>query len=303
MASDPDKVSKIVSRLDLKIHPRDLKSKDFRQLLSTIFSQWLSLSTCIIQTAVDVVPPPSEAQGIRIPKMLYPDLHEPTVVPKNQLEKSLYSCDSRSEANVVALVSKMFAVPDSDLPENKKQALTAEELRARAKALREAKKLAEEQGDAANSASPSVTPAEPTSASPGDTREETAGPGENLLGFARIYSGTIVEGAKVFCVLPKYNHLLGPAHPRNQEHLVTATIERLYTMMGRELVRVPSVCAGNVFAIKGLEGKVWRNATICSPNQSGVGDAPDVDLLKECLVNLGGVSRMVCGILGDLTTY
>ncbi len=223
--------------------------------------------------------------------MLYPDLHEPTVVPKNQLEKSLHSCDSRSEANIVALVSKMFAIPVSDLPENKKQPVTAEELRNRAKALREAKKLAEEQGgDVSNSSRDSPAPLE-IEVPP----EANNGSGETLLGFARIYSGRIVEGSKVFCVLPKYFHSLGPSHPRNQEHLVTVTVEGLYTMMGRELVQVPSVCAGNVFAIKGLEGKVWRNATLCAPNQNGIGDSPEPEQQKDCLINLGGVSRMVSG--------
>lgn len=226
--------------------------------------------------------------------MLYPDLHEPTVVPKNQLEKSLYSCDGRSEANIVALVSKMFSVPDSDLPENKKQALTAEELRNRAKALREAKKVAEEQNAAANAES---TPPAPAESAPNVASEESTEPGETLLGFARIYSGTIAEGSKIFCVLPKYHQSLGPAHPRNQEHLVTATVEGLYTMMGRELVKVSTVRAGNVFAIKGLEGKVWRNATLCAPNQNGVDDSLDSEQIRECLVNLGGVSKMVSGSL------
>lgn len=217
--------------------------------------------------------------------MLYPDLHEPTTVAKNQFERSLYTCDSRNDACVVAFVSKMFAVPNSDLPENQKQPVTAEELRNKAKALREAKKLVEERGNEITSSS--VSPA------PHDPAEENNGSGETLLGFARIYSGTIAEGSKIFCVLPKYNHSLGPMHPRNQEYLVVATVERLYTMMGRSLVHVPSVPAGNVFAIKGLEGKVWRNATLCAPNQGGVDDAPNPDQLKDWLINLGGISRMV----------
>ena len=78
-------MAKIITTLGLKILPRDQKSKDTRQLLSLIFSQWLPLSTCVIQTIVDIVPPPSDAQRIRIPKMLYPDLYEPTVAPKNRL--------------------------------------------------------------------------------------------------------------------------------------------------------------------------------------------------------------------------
>lgn len=41
-------------------------------------------------------------------------------------------------------------------------------------------------------------------------------------------------------------------------------------MMGRELQPVANVRAGNTFAIRGLEGKVWRNATLCSPGEAGV---------------------------------
>ncbi len=39
---NPDKIAKIVATLNLKILPRDLKSKDTRNLLTLIFSQWLS---------------------------------------------------------------------------------------------------------------------------------------------------------------------------------------------------------------------------------------------------------------------
>jgi translation elongation factor EF-G len=120
---NPDKVSKIVTTLNLKIPPRELKSKDTRNLLQLVFSQWLSLSTCIIQTTIDIVPPPSSAQLTRIPKILYPDLLERTIAPKNKLEKDLWSCDDGEEAFVIGYVSKMFVVPVKELPENKKARL------------------------------------------------------------------------------------------------------------------------------------------------------------------------------------
>lgn len=58
--------------------------------------------------------------------------------------------------------------------------------------------------------------------------------------------------------------------------------------MGRELVAVESVSAGNVFAIKGLEGKVWRSATICVP-----GTADDSSQDSDWILNLGGINRQV----------
>ncbi|KAI0916977.1 hypothetical protein AcW1_007709 [Taiwanofungus camphoratus] len=288
-----DKVSKIVTTLNLKIPPRDLKSKDTRQVLSLIFSQWLSLSTCVIQAVVDIVPPPSIAQRTRIPKMLYPDLYESTVDPKNELEKHLYSCDASPDAYVEALVSKMFAVPTKGLPRNKKKPMTAEEMRIRAKAAR----MGRDPQD--NVAEPVSTPTE-AALEQSEVKEDPGEPiehDETLLGFARIYSGTIRTGINIYCLLPKYDNSLGPTHVRNAPHIVTARVEALYVMMGRELVSVDSVQAGNVFAIQGLEGKVWRSATLCAPNEKGTGDSVDVTQPKDCLLNLGGISRYVTPIV------
>ena len=291
--SNPEKVTKIVTSLNLKIPPRDLKSKETKQLLGLIFSQWLSLSSCIIQSVIDVVPPPSTAQRTRIPKMLYPDLYETTIEPKNKLEENLYSCDASPDACVTALVSKMFAVPTEELPENKKKPATAEELRAKARAAREARKAAESGQAAAEVESTPLEVALEKMRVEEPTGEEKAEGGETLLGFARIYSGTIRKGTTIAAILPKYHHQLDPKHPKNERHLVQTEVEALYVMMGRELVPVDCVRAGNVFAIKGLEGKVWRNATLCAPGEDGIGENTDLAGLKDCLVNLGGVARMV----------
>lgn len=280
-----EKVTKIVGALNLKIPLRDLKSKDTRQLLSLIFSQWLSLSTCIIQAVIDIVPAPSIAQSTRIPKMLYPDLYETTIDPKNKLEEDLFASKSGPDACVSAYVSKMFAVSTKDLPENKKKPVTAEDMRNRAREARAARIAREESTDAE---SVDTTPIE-FAVKPQET--ETPTEEEVILGFARLYSGTIRTGVAVYAVLPKYNASLGPEHPHNTRHIVAVTVEGLYVMMGRELVAVDSVSAGNIFAIKGLEGKVWRSATLCAPSEVGIGSMPDVAQSKDCLINLGGVNR------------
>lgn len=315
---NPDKVSKIITTLGLKVPPREQKSKDTRQLLSAIFSQWLPLSTCVIQTIVDIVPPPSAAQRIRIPKMLYPDIYETTIEPKNKLEEVLYSCNDAPDAPIVALISKMFAVPTKELPGKKKKALTADEMRSRAKAAREAHAAAKTQESTPSETSTIALeetlqnveladkPEDADADAEGEAGEET------LLGFARIYSGTIRTGTTILCVLPKYNASLGPTHPRNVAHVVPARVEELYTMMGRELVPVDSVRAGNVFAVRGLEGKVWRSATVCAPSTHGVDEAkPDFEGAKDCLVNMAGVIRYVRralfldkrGLVADHCTY
>ena len=293
-------MSKIVATLNLKIPPRELKSKDTKNLLQLVFSQWLSLSTCVIQTTIDIVPPPSSAQLTRIPKILYPDLLEPTIAPKNKLEKDLWNCDDGEEAFVIGYVSKMFAVPVKELPENKRAAVTAEQMRANAKAARErAAAAALATATEANGESPPSTPAEASNDQGDDVEGKELGEDEDvLLGFARIYSGTIRVGSTVRCVLPKYNNNFLSTHPRNIQHTATTIVEGLYTMMGKDLVRVDSVPAGNVFAIRGLEGKVTRSATICAPSHQGLVGAGVDGGNTEYVMNLGGVLRPVTPVPG-----
>lgn len=279
-----------MSTLNLKIPPRELKTKDTRHLISLIFSQWLSLSTCVIQTVIDIVPAPAIAQASRIPKMLYPDLYEQTIKPKNKLEEDLYSSNWASDACVSAYVSKMFAVPRKDLPENKKR-LTGDDMRSRA---REAKFAAEAFQNLQSSSHSNSGAGRVPEQLPSDEIKDNPEESEILLGFARLYSGTIRIGTIVYCVLPKYKSSLGPVHPQNAKYIVTAPVEGLYVMMGRELMPVDSVQAGNTFAIKGLEGKVGRSATLCAPGEIGTGDGADITTQKDCLINLGGVNRSVC---------
>lgn len=280
-------MAKIVSALNLKLLPRDLRSKDSRQLLSLIFNQWLSLSTCVIQSVIDIVPSPPAAQAVRLPRMLYPNVFDQDIQPKNKLERDLYSSSSGAGAYITAYISKMFAVPRKELPENKVRPLTAEELRMRGKATREAHK--EAVSDNFGSIAIHEAPEDATDAQ--ETLPVTND--ETLLGFARLYSGTIEVGTKIYCVLPKYNVNLSPDHPANINNLVIAEVEGLYVMMGRELQPVASVRAGNTFAIRGLEGKVWRSTTLCSPGEAGIlqDSSPQQD--QECLINLGGTNRMV----------
>ena len=288
-------MTKIVNALSLKIPPRDLKSKDAKHLLQLIFTQWLSLSTCIIQAVIDVVPAPPVAQSTRIPKMLYPELREATLPPKNKLEADLYGSKSESDAYVAAYVSKMFAVPAKDLPENKKRPLRADEIRARGRDARIAK-LQDETNSGTTTPFLSPSPVPPASRdentpSGANTPNREAENGENevILGFARLYSGSIRVGSEVYAVLPKYNAALGPKHRNNEKYLIRAQVEGLYIMMGRELVGVDKVKAGNIFAIKGLAGKVWRSATLCASSEEGVNE----ENMKEWLINLGGVNRGV----------
>ena len=259
-------MTKIIGALNLRILPRDINSKNPRHLLNLIFSQWLPLANSTIQAVIDIVPPPTIAQQTRLPKIVYPDLSEETKEPKNKLERGLWACDSQEDSYVVAYVSKMFAVQKKDMPESKKASTV--------------RKAAPEQEEDANTAT------------------EVVEDDEVLLGFSRLYSGRLRAGSTIAVILPKYDQSRGISSPRNRKFISFIKIKALYTMMGRDLVPISEVVAGNVFAISGFDGFVGRSATICSPSAVGFEENMSPEELDskpeaECIINLGGLGLQV----------
>lgn len=352
--SNPDTVSKIVTSLSVKMHPRDLKTKDHRQLCTMIMSQWLPLATATFQTVVEIIPPPPVSQSIRLPHMLHPSSYQSHSEPTTRVERALYSCDASPEAPIVVYVSKMFAVKSTDLPELRKVEITADEMRERGRierARRERERALELQLDkesliglGADGKGPGEAdipeaeapangavvgarplplstgiplsngiPIPPAPLAPADTPDvkptiidlsgpiikaapkkgETTLESETVLGFARLYSGTLSKDTPLQVLLPKYNDQIPPTHPHNLKHTTQVKVSHLYMMMGRDLIEVDTVPAGNVFAINGLEGKVMRNATMYAPTSQG---SVEGDLLKtqeDGWVNLAGIIMTV----------
>lgn len=246
----------------------------YMKISQCLLFERLNYSLNIVElSVVDQVPSPPVAQRIRIPKMLYPDDYQAHTTANNDLEKALYECDRSDSAPIVAYVSKMFSVPNEMLPENKRQQMSAEEMRAKGRVQRE--KLKGEPATIGSEGSVPVSldeggvfspPPEPeisqqpsgekNSAELVDGNDDIAK--ETLIGFARLYSGTIRVGQKLFVLGPKFD----PAFP--DKYCSEITVRNLYLMMGRELFVLDAVPAGNVFGIGGLEGHVLKNGTISS---------------------------------------
>jgi len=262
-------VEKIIKTLGLRIHPRDLKSKDPKALLTAIFSQWLPLSTAVLVTVIEQIPSPAEAQAARFPALLAAEKIDASGMLT--MQKALTACSSNANDPVIAYVSKMFSIPHSDLPRNEQKARPlAPSMRpaALANGVSQAKPT-----DAALSAENDVgfmEPIDSTSeigqAAKPEIDEESEVPeederereSEHLIGFSRLYSGTIKVGQKLYVYGPKYN----PHSPSKFVH--EFTVSALYLIMGREMISLDQVPAGNVFGIGGLEGCVLKNATISS---------------------------------------
>lgn len=290
---DQEVLNKIITTLNIKILPRDLRSKDSKALLRQIMSQWLPISSSILITVVEQLLPPVEAQKIRIPAILDAVPNSELIDPK--LQDAMLLCDMNGP--VSCYVSKMISVPDDELPKNSKLALSADEKAelgraAREKAMKvaeqarqfsEEKKLSDDVNDLKIvDNNTNIVSIDNSIANDfgdfGDFEEDFETlqddaievPKESLIGFARVYSGTLKVGQELNVLGPKYD----PKNPT--EHITTIVIEDLYLLMGRELLAIDQVPAGNIVGIGGLAGKILKNGSLI--DQSVVG------------VNLAGIS-------------
>lgn len=208
---------------------------------------------------------------------------------------------------VVAYVSKMVAIPESELPENRRRGggtLSAEEARelARRKRAEFARAQAAINGENTNLLSTTEALGS-TSIGEADSQADDSEPAqkddpEHLIGFARLYSGTLTVGDEIYVLSPKFTPARPHAHPKPQKITITA----LYLLMGRSLEPLTSVPAGVVFGVAGLEGHILKSGTLCSQLEGGVnlagvnlGSQPIVRVALEP-VNPGDLEKMIRGL-------
>ncbi|KAJ2550289.1 Cytoplasmic GTPase/eEF2-like protein (ribosomal biogenesis) [Coemansia sp. RSA 1933] len=224
------------------------------------------------------------------------------VEPKDEAERALFACDSGSKGNtvpMVAYIGKMVSVPRDALPElsstksqRNRKAMSAEEMRALGRdAVRREFSLSGESGSTTPAAMSSgvATPHDISAQSEGmpvdslvkamneklntdpaqtdavDSNSDQNGGAESelLIGFGRIYSGSIRVGDTVWAMQPKYNR----KSPDSQQYLSKVTVDSLYMLMGREFVCLQQVPAGNVFGIRGVSGAILKSGTLTSDSQ------------------------------------
>lgn len=304
---DPTLVEKITKGLNLTLPPHILRSRDPRTILMAIFAAWLPLSTAVLVSVIESLPSPPAAQEARMRELVKESPGAEHVDQK--IQDAMTHFKKEKGAPVVAYVSKMVSVPESELPENKRRgggSLSAEEARelARKKRAEFARAQALQNGDGdevssmtqAFGATSVISEEGPQDA--GENEEQQKADPEHLIGFARIYSGTLNVGDEVYVLPPKFTPAAPHAHPEPQKVTITA----LYLLMGRGLEPLTSVPAGCVFGIGGLAGHILKSGTICSQlegsvNLAGVnlGSHPIVRVALEP-ENPGDLGKMVAGL-------
>ena len=297
-------VEKITKSLSLTIPPHILRAKDPRALLTTLFAAWLPLSTALLISVIEQLPAPPNAQASRLPTLINASPDASHIDPV--VREAMTTFKTSRDDPIVAFVSKMVAVPASELPQNKRKtgsALTAEEARnlARKKRAEIAKTQASDEegsnglnGLVGRLKNATLEDQDKTEGSAIELEEEA----EHLIGFARLYSGILTVGDSVYVLPPKFS----PANAHASPELQKVTVTALYLLMGRGLEPLTSVPAGVVFGIGGLEGHISKSGTLCSQLEGGInlagvsmGSQPIVRVALEP-VNPSDLGKMINGM-------
>jgi ribosome assembly protein 1 len=190
-----------------------------------------------------------------------------------KVKDAMIKFETGSDAPVVAYVSKMVAIPESELPRNKRRTggtMSAEEARelARKKRAQFASAQAAEGSHDDDVGGLAFALNTTSIEEPKETPEEAPEKDdpEHLIGFARLYSGTLHVGDEIYVLPPKFTPANAQASPIPQK----VKVEGLYLLMGRGLESLQSVPAGVVFGIEGLAGHVLKSGTLCSTLEGGI---------------------------------
>uniref|UniRef100_A0A673ZD55 Elongation factor-like 1 n=1 Tax=Salmo trutta TaxID=8032 RepID=A0A673ZD55_SALTR len=256
---DKEKIEKMMMSLGVKVMTRDLRHSDPKVLLSAICSQWLPVSQAVLFMVCDKLPSPLDMTSERLMSVGARRFHS-LPLQTQELKTVFMQCSSDDTAPVIVFVSKMFMVDAKALPQNKQRPLTQEEMAQR----RELARQRHTERLAAIQQTESQMQALSLKAKP----EEEEGK-ETFVAFARVYSGVVRRGQKVFVMGPKYDPAQGLRMVRIVSaclppvpHLACCTMDSLYLLMGRELEELEEVPSGNVLGIGGLEECVLKSATL-----------------------------------------
>lgn len=290
-------MEKIIKSLSLKIPTHVLRSRDPRAILTTVFSSWLPISTAVLVSVIEHLPSPPSAQADRLPKIIEDSPGGQHV--DQRLKDAMISSKPTPGEPMVAYVSKMVAVRESELPHNKRKGggtMTGEEARDLARKKRaEIEKVKAAGVDTSNNFNGITETLDNTVL--GDEAEAPDDP-EHLIGFSRLYSGSLSIGDSVYVLSPKFT----PANPYAIPEPRKVTITGLYLMMGRGLESLSVAPAGSVVGIAGLQGHILKSGTLSSQlkgsvNLAGIsmGGQPIVRVALEPL-NPADLDKMIAGL-------
>ena len=264
---DPALLEKITKSLNITVPPYVTRSREPKVMLQAVISSWLPLSTALLVSVIEYLPSPPEAQSLRLPEIIDDSIGSVSV--DDRVRDAMVNSKTAGSDPVVAYISKMVAIQESELPSNKRRtgtALTPEEARELARRKRAEIEKARAEAVDVNGVAEKLGDVSVEDSTEDSVASQQPDDPEHLIGYARLYSGTLSVGDEVYVLPPKFNPVYPHAHPESSKVTVTA----LYLLMGRSLETLTTVKAGSIFGIEGLEGKILKTGTLCSQLEGSV---------------------------------
>lgn len=227
LEGDKGLIEKVIRSFNLQVPARELMNKDAKVVLQSVMSRWLPLSDAILSMVVKCLPDPVAAQGSRISRLI----PQCEVTAENEIDKRVVE-----EAEVVRRSVERCDWRD----EAPCVAFVAKMFALPVRML----------------PPPQVGEVVGSFGEEGDGESD-----ECFLAFARIFSGVLSVGQRVFVLSALYDPLKGESM---QKHIQEAELKSMYLMMGQGLKVVKSAKAGDVVAIRGLGQHILKSATLSS---------------------------------------
>ncbi|KAL8613440.1 hypothetical protein ACOMHN_057159 [Nucella lapillus] len=279
---DKEMTEKIIKSLGLTVGPRDMRHNDTRVRLSAIMSQWLPLSDAVLSVVADQLPSPLQISEERVEKLLCShNQHFRSLPPQSQeLKTDFLACSASDDAPVIVYISKMCPMEKKHLPKYRAKPMTEAELQERAQRAREryAQNMVQTGSGQENGLDRPTEEKDFLELESIQKTDQDVDQGDyTFIAFARIFSGILRSGQKLFVLGPKHNPATALSQNLSHDsvadsvqklesghHVTSFTVDDLYMFMGRELEQLEGVPAGNILGLSGLEDHVLKSATLSS---------------------------------------
>lgn len=252
---DKVRMEKICQALEIELSPRDLNHTDARYQVKLIMSKWLSLADHVLESVTKLVQSPNKLSEKRIERLLSSNLKRFDQLPEEtrRLKDSFLKCSSSDDAVKVACISKMIPFDKKNLPENRRRIIRKPRV-----------------GPSSEQSNQISVPNHEDIDNFDHDSEETV-----FIAFARVFSGKINKGDKLYVLGPKHDPSRMQPDAINKideskklddlsvnEHVTIASVENFYLLMGREIEKLDFALAGNIVGIQGLDQHLIRTATL-----------------------------------------
>eukprot|EP00040_Diaphanoeca_grandis_P028076 m.161255 g.161255 ORF g.161255 m.161255 type:complete len:1124 (+) comp31221_c0_seq2:139-3510(+) len=289
---DKEKISHIGKKVGIKVSMKDLQNVDPKGCIRTLMGQWLPLARATMNMVCECVPSPVCMNEDRVTKFLYSQR------PRQHYSKKVHALEEQLKGNhtegfdvTTAFISKMVAVNIKHLPHEHQAVAVNDEDRHRKRVELLARRVAlgKDQGPKVvndetndddvdnegvdqegkggdddgndyagfelsdNHGTSTNVEQEDNASEPEEEKEQHI-----MIAHTRVFSGILREGQTLHVLGAQYD----PEKPTKS--VESATIEKIYILMGREFVRVKQAPAGSIVGLEGLGQQVPKTATLSS---------------------------------------